>query len=68
MCNTLPEGARCLFSVGGDVVVLKIYLSAHGTIIYDQQNQQHSNTSLATAVTWTLGRISLVDCVSAHAR
>ena len=36
MCNTLPEGARCLFSVGGDVVVLKISLSAHGTIFYDQ--------------------------------
>ena len=54
MCNTLPEGARCLFSVGGDVVVLMFSLSAHGTIFYDQfrptfVNNGHSNGGHADA-------------------
>ena len=54
MCNTLPEGARCLFSVGGDVVVLIFSLSAHGTIFYDQfrptfVNNGHSNGGHADA-------------------
>ena len=61
MCNTLPEGARCLFSVGGDVVVLIFSLSAHGTIFMTCFGQHLTTTGLATAVTWTLGRISLVD-------
>ena len=54
MCNTLPESARCLFSVGGDVVVLMFSLSAHGTIFYDQfrptfVNNGHSNGGHAEA-------------------
>ena len=47
MCNTLPEGARCLFSVGGDVVVLIFSLSAHGTIFYDQFRPTFDNNGLS---------------------
>ena len=61
MCNTLPEGARCLFSIGGDVVVLMFSLSAHGTIFMTSFGQHLSTTGIATAVTRKQGRISLVD-------
>ena len=47
MCNTLPESARCLFSVGGDVVVLIFSLSAHGTIFYDQFRPTFDNNGLS---------------------
>jgi hypothetical protein len=47
MCNTLPESARCLFSVGGDVVVLIFSLSAHGTIFYDHFRPTFDNNGLS---------------------